>query len=142
MGVVSNVQSVVANGSFDGNFGKMFKFKYTFTDGTSLDANHKNEAAFWAVGSQIEYEITRTSPQYGNSGKVGKVQEEQFPVAQPVAQPVARTVSADNSKFSSFALAYAKDLFVPLAGQYTDLDSLSDDVIGVADKFLNYLKTR
>lgn len=91
MGVISNVQSVIADGFFDGNFGRMFKFNYTFADGVQLQANHKTEDGFWAVGSQVEYNITKTSPQYGNSGKVGKVQEQQYQQPAPVAgQPAAQ----------------------------------------------------
>jgi hypothetical protein len=132
MGNISKVKAVAGQGHFDGKFGRMFKFEYTMEDGAVLQANHKTAESFFAVGSEVEYDITRTHETYGNSGKVGKPQEEQYqnteqqappqqaapqqaapPQQAPAAQPTGGRYNAGQAdKNRAFALSYAKDLVV------------------------------
>ena len=145
MGTISKVKGVQGAGHFDGKFGRMFKFDYSMEDGTNLQANHKTEDGFFVVGSEVEYNITRESDQFGKSGKVGKPQDEQYQnngggqSPAPAAAPVGRSNSSQSDKNKAFALSYAKDLFVPSAGQYTDGKNLAKDVIEVANEFLTFL---
>lgn len=151
MGTVSKVQSVTPSGHFDGSFGRMFKFNYVMEDGISIQANHKTETGFFAAGSEVEYNITKDSPQYGLSGKVGRVQDEQYRQAAPPVQsggyatppaPAVQSSRVADNKNASFALSYAKDLYVNSAEQYTDAALLSRDVIVIADEFLKWLNSK
>ena len=80
---LSKVKNVQANGSFENQYGMeqsdgkklLFKFEYEFEDGVSLTANHQTTASPFPIGSDVEYEITRESEQYGKSGKVSKPEE-------------------------------------------------------------------
>jgi hypothetical protein len=71
----SKIKSVQANGTFEGNYGTMYKFEYQMEDGTILVANHKTPEGAFKVGEEVEYEITRTN-EYGNQGKVKRPQPE------------------------------------------------------------------
>jgi len=65
----SKVKQVTANGTFESNFGLMYKFEYQFEDGAIVNANHKSQGGAFAVGTVLDYEITNA--QY-NNGKVSK----------------------------------------------------------------------
>ena len=99
-----NIQSIQPNGSFQTQYGEMFAFVYTI-DGVQYQQNHKTQASPFAVGSELEFEITtQATQQY--PAKIRKVQPEQqaFPVANGQAKKPANN--------RSFALSYAKDLVV------------------------------
>ncbi len=82
----SKVKSVQGNGSFKSGYGALqdngdkllFSFEYEFEDGIVLKANHKTNVTPFPEGSEVEYEITRESEQYGKSGKVSKPQSKGF----------------------------------------------------------------
>ena len=73
------VKSVTGAGDFTNDFGTFNSWEYTMTDGTVLKANHKNTTQPFAEGSEIEYEIKRVHAEHGNSGKVGKRQDNPQP---------------------------------------------------------------
>jgi len=156
MGTISKVKAVQGAGHFDGKFGRMYKFEYEMEDGKCLQANHKTEDGFFSVGSEVEYDITRTHEQYGNSGKVGKPQDENQNGGGQSSAPAGQSSAAGGKyqkdvegskqiealKLPSYALAYAKDLFVPVAEQFTDQNELAKQVTDVADVFLTFLKSK
>ena len=81
--MITKVKSVTGNGSFKNDFGALqpngdkllFSFEYEMEDGTILKANHKTNTSPFPPGSEVEYEITKTDPKFGKSGKVGKPKE-------------------------------------------------------------------
>ena len=83
MKTLSKVKSVQGNGSFENQYGAeqpdgkklLFSYEYEFEDGVCLKANHKTDDYPFPIGSDVEYEITRESEQYGKSGKVSKPEE-------------------------------------------------------------------
>ena len=83
---LSKVKNVQSNGSFENQYGAeqpdgkklLFKFEYEFEDGVVLTANHQTTVSPFPIGSDVEYEITRESEQYGKSGKVSKPEETSF----------------------------------------------------------------
>lgn len=72
--VISKVKSAQANGTWDSQYGLMYKYEYVMQDGTVITANHK-ENKHYEVGTEVEYEIKRTNS-HGNSGSVGLPKDE------------------------------------------------------------------
>lgn len=50
----------------------MFPFEYTFEDRVVLKANHTTEKSPFNIGDEVEYEIKKSSEEYGNEGRVLK----------------------------------------------------------------------
>lgn len=68
----SKVKSVQANGTWNGKDGTLFyRYDYEMMDGEELQASHKTEMPF-KPGDEVDYEITKTHPTYGSTGKVKK----------------------------------------------------------------------
>ncbi len=67
---VSKVKSVQGCGTYDSQYGVLYKYDYELEDGTSLVANHKKAIAL-AVGTDVEYEIKGSN----DSGSWGTVQK-------------------------------------------------------------------
>ena len=79
--MITKIKSVQGSGHFDGQYGRLYKFEYTFEDGVTLVANHKTQDCPYKQGDVVEYTITKEDPKYGKSGKVGIPKEE--PTYQP-----------------------------------------------------------
>tara|TARA_R110000823_G_scaffold266679_7_gene386444 strand:- start:587 stop:1075 length:489 start_codon:yes stop_codon:yes gene_type:complete len=160
MGNISKVKSVQASGHFDGKFGRMFKFDYVMEDGKSIQANHKTDDGFFKTGTEVEYSVTRSHEQYGDSGKVSLPNPEYnggggapsagapsagAPSAGANSDKFKKDVEGSKAieaiKLPSYALSYAKDLIVPISGQYTDGAKMAGDVIEIAKEFLTFLKS-
>ena len=69
---LSKVKNVQGNGTWESQNGTMYQFIYEMEDGAKLQANHKSQGGAFAVGTEVEYEITRTHEKFGDSGKVRK----------------------------------------------------------------------
>ena len=121
--MISKVKSVQANGTYDSQYGTLYKFDYEMEDGASLSANHKSQTPF-PVGTEVEYEIKGTT-EYGNYGKVGKPQVGNF--------SSNGTQKKSQGSTASFALSYAKDLVV--AGKIE-----FEQILPSATKLNNWLK--
>lgn len=77
--MLSKVKTVKPTGSWEGQYGKMYKFWYVFEDGTEGTANHKAEGGFFQPGTEVEYEASQTThPQDGKKLKVSKPKEGGF----------------------------------------------------------------
>lgn len=69
---LSKVKNVQGKGTWESLNGTMYQFIYEMEDGAKLQANHKTQGGAFAVGTEVEYEITRTHEKFGDSGKVRK----------------------------------------------------------------------
>lgn len=49
----------------------LYKFKYTFDDGVEVTAQHQKDEPKFAIGDEVEYNITREN-QYGKLASVSK----------------------------------------------------------------------
>lgn len=148
--VESRVKEVQANGTFDSQYGMLYKFEYTMEDGTVLNANHKASSPF-RIGDAVEYVITKDN-QYGKSGKVSKAGMNHAPAntnytpqgntGAPQAQaqaPAPKPRANSHDRSASFALSYAKDIMVAAGGQHTDTNSLADETLRLAERFKTWL---
>lgn len=70
----SKVKAVQGAGTYDSQYGTLYKFDYTMEDGTTLSANHKSQNPL-PVGTEVDYEIRGTND-YGSYGKVSKHKEQ------------------------------------------------------------------
>lgn len=133
---ISRIKEVQGAGTFESQYGTdlgngkkgFFRFEYTFEDGTTLVANHKSDQHY-SVDEEVEYEITRTHPEHGNSGKVGKPQQN---------QSSNQRVQHNNSQ-ASFALSYAKDIYCNMNVD-NNPSEVVDTVTAIADGLLKWLK--
>jgi len=106
-------QSKVTQVQGAGTWNDLFKFEYTFEDGTVLTAFHKTEEAPFKAGDLTEYEV-RKETERGKSGKVGNPQQGNY---QPRQQ--------DPDKQKNIARSVALNNAVALhAGATTDIESV------------------
>lgn len=124
----SKVKSVQANGTFESQYGLLYKFEYQMEDGTVLTANHKGQTPLPA-GTDVEYEI-KGSNDHGSYGKVSKPKP---------ANGFQKGGSYGGSKSNnaSFALSYAKDLGI--ANIEKGVDVSTENILTVATKFKEWL---
>ena len=69
--MISKITNIQGAGTYDSQYGTLYKFEYTFEDGTTLVANHKTQNSPFNVGDSAEYEV-KGSNDHGSWGKVGK----------------------------------------------------------------------
>tara|TARA_R110000803_G_scaffold208460_1_gene277147 strand:+ start:636 stop:1115 length:480 start_codon:yes stop_codon:yes gene_type:complete len=70
--MIAKITDVTGNGTYDHpSHGRLFKFLYTFEDGTEVSANHKTDQPKFKVGDEAEYEV-KGSNSYGSWGSVSK----------------------------------------------------------------------
>ncbi len=75
---LSKVKHVQPSGTYDSNYGLLYKYEYTFEDGVSITANHKKEGGNFQVGAEVEYEVKGTNDK-GSWGSVKKPDTGNFP---------------------------------------------------------------
>ena len=89
---LSKVKLVQASGSFENDFGAiqdnpelpnhgkklLYKFEYEFEDNVVMTANHKTNTSPFPAGTEVDYNVTKTHPEYGKSGKVQKPESANF----------------------------------------------------------------
>ena len=131
--VKSKVKSVQASGTWESSYGVMYSFDYEFEDGVVMQANHKTQDGNFKVGEEVEYTIKREN-EYGKSGNVSKFQNDAHKAH--ATNTYEKKYRLNKCSNASFALSYAKDLVIPLASAYSqDVDTLTDDVLKVAERF-------
>ena len=119
----SKVKSVQGNGTYESQYGILYKFDYEFEDGTYLSANHKSQNPF-KVGETVEYNVK------GNAGGMDYG---------TVSKPKENFIQGNKGgNTASFALAYAKDMAVAHIKNGNDFKT--EDVLLVASKFNQWLK--
>ena len=121
----ATITQVTGAGTWDSPNGLLYKFAYSFDDGITLTAQHKTETPRFKVGEKVGYEITQTN-QYGSLGKVHKLDAAPF-------QP-----SKSKGSNGSFALSYAKDVYIGLYGAKEPAE-VAQDITDIADIFKNWL---
>lgn len=124
----ATITNIQGDGSYESQYGTLYKFEYQFNDGEMLTASHKTQACPFKIGDSVVYEI-KGQNDYGKYGKVSKPQQNNF---------VRNKTSKEQNRSASFALAYAKDY----AGFYisTGTDYTPDEIIATATKFNQWLK--
>ena len=124
----ATIIQVTGAGTWDSPNGILYKFAYFFDDGITITAQHKTEKPRFKVGEKVGYEITQTN-QYGSLGKVHKL------------EAVSTQISGSSSfkeKNASFALSYAKDVYIGLYGA-KDPAEVAQDITDLADIFKTWL---
>tara|TARA_R110000803_G_scaffold54610_1_gene111333 strand:- start:496 stop:999 length:504 start_codon:yes stop_codon:yes gene_type:complete len=70
--MISKITDITGNGHYDHpTHGRLFKFLYSFEDGTEVSANHKTDQPKFKVGDEAEYTV-KGSNSYGSWGAVEK----------------------------------------------------------------------
>ena len=124
-GTISNI---VANGSFNSQYGELFNFLYTI-DNVQYSMNHKTNASPFAIGSELEYEVTaQATQQY--PAKIKKVQPEGGFQQQNGQVSQAKKAPGINR---SFALSYSKDLVVAKVIDTREMFGLADKMVAWLD---------
>jgi|32_taG_2_1085360.scaffolds.fasta_scaffold09285_4 hypothetical protein len=121
----ATITQVTGAGTWDSPNGILYKFAYSFDDGITLTAQHKTETPRFKEGEKVGYEITKTN-QYGSLGKVHKLDAAPF-------QP-----SKSKGSNGSFALSYAKDVYIGLYGAKEPAE-VAQDITDLADIFKTWL---
>ena len=121
----ATITQVTGAGTWDSPNGIIYKFAYSFDDGITLTAQHKTETPRFKEGEKVGYEITKTN-QYGSLGKVHKLDAAPF-------QP-----SKSKGSNGSFALSYAKDVYIGLYGAKEPAE-VAQDITDLADIFKTWL---
>lgn len=131
----SVVASVTPNGTWNSDRGLMYKFNYVLTSGVEITAMHKENVARFAVGSEVEYEITKTT-QYGNMGKLSAPKTENAPA------PKAATKSYGAKRQSwQESLAITKDACLGAAAEFYSRKGGGTvvEIIQLAGRLVNFV---
>lgn len=149
--MLSKVKSVQANGSFPNDYGAvqdnpdlpnhgqklLYKFEYEFEDGTVMTANHKTTVSPFPEGSEVEYDIVKTHPEHGKSGKVKKPDSGNYTGSKASNdKPMDNTTQTMIVKQN--ALGHATELLKHNAMMDNDKFK-SDDVIALAEKYRSWV---
>jgi hypothetical protein len=124
----ATITQVTGAGTWDSPNGILYKFAYSFDDGITITAQHKTETPRFKEGEKVGYEITKTN-QYGSLGKVHKL------------EAVSTQINGSSSfkeKNASFALSYAKDVYIGLYGAKEPAE-VAQDITDLADIFKTWL---
>ena len=121
----ATITQVTGAGTWDSPNGILYKFAYSFDDGITITAQHKTETPRFKEGEKVGYEITKTN-QYGSLGKVHKLDAAPF-------QP-----SKSKGSNGSFALSYAKDVYIGLYGAKEPAE-VAQEITDLADIFKTWL---
>ncbi len=98
----SKVKSVQGAGTFESQYGMLFKFEYEMEDGQVITANHKKDKPL-DVGSEVDYEV-KTQFKGIDHGKVRLHQDT------PPAFSNGGNKQSNNNNNTSFAMSYSKDI--------------------------------
>lgn len=138
--MLSKVKSVQGAGDFDmeinGNTVKLYSFEYEMEDGTILKANHKTNTSPFPTGSEVDYNVTKTHPEYGNSGTVKKPDSSNYSQSNGSKGGVGAN--------RSFALSYAKDVLVAsyMTQNQEVLVLSTEQMFGLAEKMHQWLEDK
>lgn len=124
----AKITHVTGNGHYDSNYGRLYKFEYTFDDGVTLSANHKTENCPFKNGDEVEYEI-KGSNDYGSYGKVSKPSEQPNSFQAKKSDPnVQRYIVKQSS------LERAMEYMTHHKSEFS-----KDDVLALADEFAEWV---
>lgn len=142
--MLSKVKSVQNTGSFESEYGTpdangkklLYKFEYEMEDGTILTANHKTTTSPFSAGSEVDYEVTKTHPEHGKSGKVGKPDSGNYPNKAQGGGKVDSNIQAMIVKQN--ALGHATELLKHNA-MMENKNFLSKDVMALAQIYADWV---
>ncbi len=133
---ISKVKDVQGNGTYDSQYGLLYKYTYTMDDGTCLVANHKKQQPL-EVGSDIVYEI-KGSSDFGDYGTVKRL-------------PSESQYDNYNTKFSNNTKPPADKVQTYIIRQssltraiehlsHKDQDDITkENIVALADYYVNYV---
>lgn len=141
---LSKVKSVQSTGSFENDYGApnengkklLYKFEYEMEDGTIITANHKTTESPFPAGTEVEYEVKKTHPEYGKSGTVKKPDSGNYSQSNGSKGGVGAN--------RSFALSYAKDVLVAsyMTPNGEVLVLSTEQMFGLAEKMHQWLEDK
>lgn len=142
------VMGVTGNGSFKSDYGDanglLYSFIYTLQNENGQDGefhvNHKTIEPVFKAGETVEFEAKGQDKKGNNKAKLSKVGSGGS--GNYGARSAGRRPS-ERAKYPSFALSYAKDIFIAHGAMgVTDLPTpmdVSSYITGQADDFLKWL---
>tara|TARA_R110000822_G_scaffold124309_3_gene258811 strand:+ start:4477 stop:4938 length:462 start_codon:yes stop_codon:yes gene_type:complete len=148
--VQSTITNVQASGTWDSQHGLLFKFDYTMSDGTTIQAMHKTEQHL-PIGATAFYTVKKDN-NFGKSGKVSlssaaafggqqQAPQQSRPAPQQAAYTAPSQQSADKNR--AFALSYAKDIAVANSSSpetaYASNAQLIEELFLNADAMIEWL---
>ena len=125
----SNIKHITGAGTWDSPNGILYKFEYTFEDNATITAQHKTETSPFSEGDLVDYEI-KGSNSYGSWGRVSR------PEGTQGAKAYSKPKGGSNN--GSFALSYAKDVYVGLYGAKEPAE-VAQDITEIAEIFKTWL---
>lgn len=127
----SKITEVVETKNWDGPNGTIIYHQLKMENGDKIEIGKKTNLN---VGDEIHYEIKDTSQEYNKSKSVNPEWKD---------KPIGGGSFKGKSNNASFALSYAKDIFVAHGALGTTTGMTPDDVTlyitGMADDFLKWL---
>tara|TARA_R110001599_G_scaffold84737_2_gene228002 strand:+ start:4211 stop:4633 length:423 start_codon:yes stop_codon:yes gene_type:complete len=134
----ATIKNISGAGTWDSPNGILYKFEYSFDDNVTIKVNHKTERPPFSEGNIVEYEIKGTNT-YGSWGKVSRPESEPFDAPQPTkgTQPTSAP-KRGGSQAGSFALSYAKDVYIGLYGPKEPAE-VAQDITEIAEIFKTWL---
>ena len=90
----------------DGNFGKQYNFRVSYDDKSAYYTSKQKEQQKFIVGEEAEFTEEKRSSKNGNDYYIIK------PIYAKEFSNFNRAVKREQSKYSGFAMSYAKDLVV------------------------------
>jgi len=124
------VESVKANGSYDGKYGLMYKYEVHIGEHTGEYSSKKYatkeaDGFPFVIGSEVEYEFI----------------DGQYPKIKPVQSGNWSGVNRKNGGNASFALSYAKDVLVAsyITSNPDIIRVTTENMFDLADKMVKWL---
>jgi len=130
----AKITKVTGNGSFDSNFGKLYKFEVHFDNGDYGDANCKTaDQKTWVEGQTVNYELTPNSnPKF--NGKLTLVKDAPVMHSQPQSNP--NGLNVQNLIVAQSSLSSAVQLY-----QGSGLPD-TKEILEAADTFYKWVLTK
>ena len=123
--MISKITQIQGAGTYDSQYGMLYKFEYTFEDGQSMTANHKTQDCPYKVGDEVEY-IVKGSNAHGSYGQVKRPDDNSGHTYKAKSNDQKENIAR------SVALKAAVDIH---QGETTE----ADRILSTADTFLAWL---
>lgn len=127
----SKITNVTANGTFDSQFGKMYKFEVEFENGEYGEANCKTaDQKTWLVGQTVNYELTpNANPKF--AGKLKQIKE----------NPINGSPMPSNTGLDVQSLIVRQNALTNSVGFHSFIGNKCSekDITDTAEKFYNWV---
>ena len=141
----ARVKHIAGAGTYESNYGLLYKFEYTFDDGTVLTANHKTEMPPFKIGDKVEYNVKGSNAR-GQWGSVGIFKEEFAKYDKEKAQE-GKGVNVNDSILYQVCLKVVTQVIMMIGfpeeamGTEEKLQYLSDVALSLAEKSKKNIET-